>query len=1009
MHPVAKEQGLRSRAAFKLVQINRKYPLLEKCGTAVLDLCAAPGGWTQIVARTVPRSCRVVAVDVLPIRPILGSTSSSSSGSESQQHQRQRQVTTLIGDITTPSCQADIRRTLQTHCGTNIVDLVLHDGAPNVGAEYGKDAYEQNELALHALKCATSHLKRGGSFVTKLYRSVDYAKYLYVLNQLFDKVHAFKPKASRLQSAEIFLIALGYKAPETLDPRFLDPKHVFRSVEGDTTGGGGSNNNADAGARQAADIFSNAKPSSRPNRQGYDLDFFEPLTLRHTEPVAAFCSASTPFKEAVAMLGRCTSLEWDDNSRDLYWNHPLTTDEVRSCLADLRVLNRSDFKGLLAWRNQMQLYLEQAHDSKKSSKKVSGNDDDDDESASSMSSSDDEDGRGAEKNSDQEEEEVQAEIAELQKKRQRERKRQRKKERAVASKRRKRAALNGAGGVDDLESLLPEHDKIFSLATLSSAGELDAAAEVNLDRVSDEMFTGGSDDEDIVLGGETDLTKGVSATDSEERWKLREKELDDAYAMYLQTTKNGLAKTGTKMAKRSKKLQRIKVAQEAAEDQEMALATPAGIDYDTKVYADLLRGPRDSDEDDNDSSAEDDGGSENDDGFHDPPVLPEEHAIVNVNKNGASNPLIRAFNDEPASAKTSRWFSNPLFATIGQAAQSASTARSKPAQSSSDGGDESLTVPIKKTKGGLDADEVLASIPKTDKQQRHQRRLKQRSREERKKARRAERVGEEEEQFEIAPADGEDSSGDEADNLKHLSEAQKAKVVQARELIKAGMGKLSDDNNGSDVENSNRIEVVPQGSSGLTIMDTRKYDSDHEAYDSDDYAQTLALGTMMLRRSKEKAFVDASYNRYAWNDPEGLPEWFVDDENRHYRPQLPIPPALLAKIKEKMMALSTKPIAKVAEARARKNKRAKAKLAAAKKQAEAVANNPDMSEAMKLKAISKALRGQETRKPSKTYVVAKKGRTSKYAKKGVKMVDRRMKSDKRGMERKEKRGRKRGR
>jgi hypothetical protein len=64
---------------------------------------------------------------------------------------------------------------------------------------------------------------------------------------------------------------------------------------------------------------------------------------------------------------------------------------------------------------------------------------------------------------------------------------------------------------------------------------------------------------------------------------------------------------------------------------------------------------------------------------------------------------------------------------------------------------------------------------------------------------------------------------------------------------------------------------------------------------------------------------------------------------------------------------------------------------------------------MKLKAISKALRGQETRKPSKTYVVAKKGRASKYAKKGVKMVDRRMKSDKRGMDRKEKRGRKRGR
>jgi AdoMet-dependent rRNA methyltransferase SPB1 len=187
----------------------------------------------------------------------------------------------------------------------------------------------------------------------------------------------------------------------------------------------------------------------------------------------------------------------------------------------------------------------------------------------------------------------------------------------------------------------------------------------------------------------------------------------------------------------------------------------------------------------------------------------------------------------------------------------------------------------------------------------------------------------------------------------------------------------------------------------LEVVDDRKYDSDHEEYDSDDYAQTLALGTMMLRRSKEKALVDASYNRYAWNDPNDLPEWFVDDENKHYRPQLPIPPALIAKMKEKMLALSAKPIAKVAEARARKQKRAKTKLAAAKKQAEALANNSDMSEAMKLKAISKALRGQDAKRPGKSYVVAKKGRGAKGAK-GVKVVDKRMKSDKRSMERTEK-------
>ena len=144
--------------------------------------------------------------------------------------------------------------------------------------------------------------------------------------------------------------------------------------------------------------------------------------------------------------------------------------------------------------------------------------------------------------------------------------------------------------------------------------------------------------------------------------------------------------------------------------------------------------------------------------------------------------------------------------------------------------------------------------------------------------------------------------------------------------------------------------------------------------------------------------VDASYNRYAWNDPQDLPDWFVDDENRHYRPQLPIPPELLEKMHAKFLHLATKPIAKVAEARSRKNKMAKVKLAAAKKKAEAVANSSEMSEATKLKAISKAMRGKDASRPGKTYVVSKKGGGSKGGK-GVKLVDKREKSDKRAMER----------
>lgn len=78
--------------------------------------------------------------------------------------------------------------------------------------------------------------------------------------------------------------------------------------------------------------------------------------------------------------------------------------------------------------------------------------------------------------------------------------------------------------------------------------------------------------------------------------------------------------------------------------------------------------------------------------------------------------------------------------------------------------------------------------------------------------------------------------------------------------------------------------------------DDRMYDSDDEDYDNHDKIRTLALGTMMLRHSKKKALVDASYNRFAWNDPKELPSWFLDDEMRHNKPQLPIPTALLEQV-----------------------------------------------------------------------------------------------------------------
>ena len=513
---LAKEQGYRSRAAFKLTQINRKFRVLDGART-VLDLCAAPGGWTQVCARSLPNdsSTTIVAVDVHPIR---------SMGNN---------VITLVGDVTTEKCKAAIRSELQ---GAGC-DVVLCDGAPNVGASYDKDAYEQNELALHCLKCATEHLKRHGTFITKLYRSADYSAYLWVAKQFFRECQAVKPAASRSQSAEIFLVCQGYVAPDKIDQRMFDPKCVFEQTDGAATGGG---DRAQTGEKQAKmNIFHKEYGKKVRSRNGYDMTGLD-ASMRNIGSVRDFLEGGSEY-DPIQMLSDCTGLAFKCQvCRDVprqkegekpvdpgcscrwYLGHRLTSPEVRTCLSDLKVLNKADFKGLLTWREKLRLDLK----AKKAEAKEDGADD-------AEGASGDE-GVAGEPDSDAEDEQIQSEIQALRTKKMREIKRRKKKERDGAAKRRKRAAF----GMDLNAIDVPDNDRIFSLATITNSGDLEAAREVDLEDVTDEQLLAGQGDSD----DEKDYTM--------------ESELDAAYNRYLSSTNDGMAKSGTKMAKRNKRLQR---------------------------------------------------------------------------------------------------------------------------------------------------------------------------------------------------------------------------------------------------------------------------------------------------------------------------------------------------------------------------------------------------------------------------------------------------------------------
>jgi 23S rRNA (uridine2552-2'-O)-methyltransferase len=182
----AQEQGFRSRAVFKLLEIQEKDHLLRP-GMRILDLGAAPGGWSQIAARLVGPQGRVLALDLLAMEPIQG-------------------VTVIQGDFREESCLADVRARLDGA----LLDLVLSDMAPNLSGAAAVDQPRSLYLAELALVLAREVLKPGGGLVVKMFQGEGFDRYLRELRGSFARVASRKPRASRPESRELYLVAKGF-------------------------------------------------------------------------------------------------------------------------------------------------------------------------------------------------------------------------------------------------------------------------------------------------------------------------------------------------------------------------------------------------------------------------------------------------------------------------------------------------------------------------------------------------------------------------------------------------------------------------------------------------------------------------------------------------------------------------------------------------------------------------------------------------------------------------------
>eukprot|EP00924_Labyrinthula_sp_SR-Ha-C_P013003 augustus_masked-scaffold_12-processed-gene-6.59-mRNA-1 protein AED:0.01 eAED:0.01 QI:0/-1/0/1/-1/1/1/0/921 len=904
---LAKEQGYRARSCFKLIQLNRKYNFLSTC-TRLIDLCAAPGGWLQVAAQNMPNvpERQIIGVDLLPIKPVPG-------------------CVTFQQDITTKQCKDTIRKELKG----KKAEVVLCDGAPNVGADYAKDAFVQSELVIHALKFAATHLVQNGIFISKVFRSSDYNALMWAFQQLFEKVEATKPPSSRNVSAEIFVVCRGYLAPTKIDPKIFNISHVFEQVEKE---------------RNVGHLLFHKKNSQKKNRDGYEENLG--LGMHQSLEVSEFLKSTEP----VSMLAKASSFKFDDNSKGLL-NLKCTTPEIKEMCRDVKILGKMDLRALLKWRTEVKKELKNLMGLVEQQVEVQM--------------------EKTEKKELNVDEKIEQEIDELQKLRAAREKNRKKKEAKMKSRHRQKLdqGIENEFVLDFNETT----DAPFSVSKINK----------KLDPAKVKKILNESEDEESVQVNSEDLS---SDEEEEVESEVVEQEIDyddkiekQLSVMHQQAKENQKEKMPMSVQERRMQNQ----AQKKAKQKKRTLEKLASADFADELekeeakllqegaYENLYKESSDEESDQEEMRLEEEiKGSETmeevSQGYSEEEVEEE-----NVDSEEAEKALEKIAERNEKVKATTKFFDNPIFNGLNK------TARQK---------EEDIPLPFEKT-------------------DKYKRKLKRKKSEAKKANRVRKKLGEETNEDEVLVAETV-VQGDTQKAVEQIEEEERS--AKHKELIKKGMGKFKNENT------SSKVEVVPS-KEYLSLQEPYNFSD----YDSDENAKTVALAGAMLKKSDRRKILDQAYNRYAFNDPEGLPDWFVDDETRHFKPQLPITKAMVDKVRARNIDLTKKSTKKVVEARARKRKRIAQKMETAKRKATSVVENEDLGAVSKKKLISKiyknATKGEDY---AKKYVVGTKmhngpggqrrlkGKAFKGKK--VKLVDKRMRSDKpRGKKSKDK-GRRKG-
>lgn len=792
-----------------------------------------------------PVKSLIVGVDLAPIKPI-------------------PKTITFQGDITTDKCRATIRG----HLKTWKADTVIHDGAPNVGTAWVQDAFSQNELVLSSLKLATEFLAPNGNFVTKVFRSKDSAKLEWVFKQLFSRVEQTKPPSSRNVSAETFYVCRGYKSPKHVDPRFLDPKHAFAEVE-------------EAAVNNEAKVFNPEKRKRR--REGYEEGDY---TQFHEATASEFVQTQDPIK----MLGSLNRLHFrQEGNGDIALaaldKLPETTNEVRLCCEDLKVLGRKEFKLLLRWRLKARDRF--GFRQKKSDQSTAPS-----AEATATGTTGDtatEAGVAGEEvafvESMDDEMKLQEEIQHMKDSQSKVKRKERRRDNERKQKEIVRMQMNMTTPVDigiDAATPFGGDDGTFRLKDVDKAG-------IGRQITRGRMHT-------AVEPDRKDEQSEGSEADEDEDGDLLERELDSMYEQYQERKEDRDTKARAKRAR--------KEARGSDDDEEFEGfdADEKGADTDATSDEDLVE---DEDDDDDIEMGEDN-----------TELLNDLRPRLEEKRGGLSG-------------RASSFFQQDIFKDLG----------------GMDDFDEGEAE--KERDSGVDLD---SASPSPD--------LKESA---------------ELEEAEVSDDDAEieaDASADEAEGEIGVVRTAKSGAENAEE---------------------DWDDVKPQ----KPDAETGRPNIDIITAEAMTLAHSLATGKITKQQ-----LLDDNFNKYSHRDTDGLPEWFLDDENKHSKLQRPVSAEAAKAVKEKLRALNARPIKKVREAKARKTLRTARRLEKLKKKSDGLAEGDDLSEKDKaagiLKLMAKAKNGGK-KKPSVKVVRAggqNKGAGRPRGVKGkYKMVDPRLKKD----------------